>query len=411
MSSTDPSSPSSRLVIIDYQDIVSSKDLSHHLDRAFGGRRGQSSTATTAPAGTALSDQESPLGIIAIRNIPNFLDAKLKFLPLAHALAHLDPEYLETHLSDPKSFFNAGWSHGKEKLGDEPDFAKASYYFNPITDKPGTEDERERYPASYPCNKWPNEEEVPQLKHFNEAARALGKIMHEVVILLAKHIDSMAEERVKGYTKDLLYNAMRETEKAKGRLLYYYPLEKEKKGNNDGRSVAADNGGGTKEDNWIGWHNDSGFLTSLAGDLYVDDTTGQPLPSSQVDPEAGLYVTDRSGESIHVTIPQDCLAVQIGECLQILTGGVVEATPHCVRGPRAGWNPNSPTKVARISHPCFIDSIPTFPLTMPEGCSREDVVGSGRGKVPPLEERWVEDGMTFGDFLQKSFERYYDWQG
>ena len=26
-------------------------------------------------------------------------------------------------------------SHGKEKLGDEPDFAKASYYFNPITDK------------------------------------------------------------------------------------------------------------------------------------------------------------------------------------------------------------------------------------------------------------------------------------
>ena len=25
-------------------------------------------------------------------------------------------------------------SHGKEKLGEEPDFAKASYYFNPITD-------------------------------------------------------------------------------------------------------------------------------------------------------------------------------------------------------------------------------------------------------------------------------------
>jgi len=305
-------------------------------------------------------------------------------------------------LSDSKSFYNAGWSHGKEKLGDVPDLAKASYYFNPITDTPGTEEERERYPASYPCNKWPNEEEAPQLKEFKEAARSLGKVMHEVVILLAKHIDRMAEQRVKGYTKDLLYDAMRETEKAKGRLLYYYPLEENKREND--KDTAA------KEDNWIGWHNDSGFLTSLAGDLYIDDTTGQPLPPSQIDPEAGLYVQNRTGDSIHVTIPKDCLAIQIGECVQILTGGVVVATPHCVRGPRAGWNPDSSTKVARISHPCFIDSKPTFPLVLPEGCSREDVVGA-TGKVPPLGERWVEDGMTFGDFLQKSFEKYYDWEG
>jgi len=111
---------SSRLVIVDYQDIASSKDLSLHLLRAFGGR--QSSTS------------DSPLGIIAIRNIPHFLDAKQRFLPLAHALAHLDPEYLEKNLSDPKSLYNAGWSHGREKLGDVPDLAKASYYFNPITD-------------------------------------------------------------------------------------------------------------------------------------------------------------------------------------------------------------------------------------------------------------------------------------
>lgn len=230
--------------------------------------------------------------------------------------------------------------------------------------------------------------------------------MHEVVTLLAKHIDAMAESRVKGYSKCLLYNAMKDTEKAKGRLLYYYPLE-EKESNDDSKASAA------KEDNWIGWHNDSGFLTSLAGDLYIDDTTGQPLPASEIDPEAGLYITDRSGESIHVTIPQDCMAVQIGECVQILTGGVVIATPHCVRGPRAGWNPNSSSKVARIACPCFIDSKPTFPLTMPDGCSREDVsqAGPGKGKVPPLEERWVEDGQTFGDFLQTSFQKYYDWKG
>ena len=241
---------------------------------------------------------------------------------------------------------------------------------------------------------------MTQLREFKDAAKTLGNIMHEVATLLARHIDTMAESKVKGYTKDLLYNAMRETEKAKGRLLYYYPLEED------------DEGDGVKEDSWIGWHNDSGFLTSLAGDLYVDDSNGQPLPPSEIDPEAGLYVTDRLGGSIHVTIPHDCMAIQIGECLQILTGGVVVATPHCVRGPRAGWNSNSSTKVARISHPCFIDTKPSFPLKMPEGSTREQVIksGSGGGKVPPLEERWV-DGQSFGDFLQTTFEKYYDWKG
>ena len=364
--STAPSS--SRLVIVDYADVASSNvDLSDALERAFGGSN---------------TDDASPLGIIAIRNVPGFVDAKNKFLPMAHSLAHLDSQYLESKLSDPKSFYNAGWSHGKEKLGDKPDFAKASYYFNPITDKPGTEEEREQYPASYPSNKWPDETKVPQLKDFKHAATTLGKIMHEAVIHLAKHIDKMAETKVKGYEKDLLCSAMKNTEKAKGRLLYYYPLEKKEKEDGDD---------GIKDDSWIGWHNDSGFLTSLAGDLYIDDVTGQPLPASEVDPEAGLYVTDRCGKSIHVTIPQDCLAIQIGECLQVLTGGVVTATPHCVRGARPGY---SSAKVARISHPCFIDSKPTFPLTMPKGCSREDVIASGvgRGKVPLLEERWNDDG-------------------
>ena len=29
-----------------------------------------------------------------------------------------------------------------------------------------TQEEREQFPASYPCNKWPNEDDLPQLKHF-----------------------------------------------------------------------------------------------------------------------------------------------------------------------------------------------------------------------------------------------------
>ncbi|KAL3798270.1 hypothetical protein HJC23_000184 [Cyclotella cryptica] len=394
MSDAHPSTPPPRLIILDYADITSdpstTTNISSSLQQAFGG--GTSSNST------------SPLGIIAIRNIPGFLEAKRAFLPLAHTLAHLDPSYLEDKLSDPPSLYNAGWSRGKEKLGDDakPDLAKASYYFNPVTDMPGTEEERSKYPASYPCNVWPDEEEVPSLTNFRERAKTLGNIMHGAVVRLARHIDHLAERGVRGYPPNLLFDAMKETEKVKGRLLYYYPLDDD----NDNDT--------TTFDNWIGWHNDSGFLTSLAGDLYINNDTGEPLPPSQIDPLAGLYVTDRSGASIHVTIPEDCMAVQIGECVQILTGGVVSATPHCVRGPRSDWNGcPSPVKVARISCPCFIDSKPTFRLICPEGCTREEVVkaGIGREKVPLLEERWLRDGMSFGDFLQTTFQKYYDWKG
>jgi len=33
-----------------------------------------------------------------------------------------------------------------------------------------------------------------------------------------------------------------------------------------------------------------------------------------------------------VPIPADCLAFQIGETAQIHSGGLMQATPHCVRG-------------------------------------------------------------------------------
>lgn len=47
---------------------------------------------------------------------------------------------------------------------------------------------------------------------------------------------------IPGYEKGLMYELMSATHKAKGRLLYYYPVEK------------SDNMDDL--DNWIGWHND-----------------------------------------------------------------------------------------------------------------------------------------------------------
>jgi hypothetical protein len=91
---------------------------------------------------------------------------------------------------------------------------------------------------------------------------------------------------------------------------------------------------------------------------------------------------------------------------QIVSGGAVRATPHCVRG--AAGAPN----VARISLPCFVDTPPYEPLAVPPGATREDVLASTANctKVPPLGPRWTGNDMTFGEFLQKTFAMYYEWK-
>ena len=95
---------------------------------------------------------------------------------------------------------------------------------------------------------------------------------------------------------------------------------------------------------------------------------------------------NRNGKIVKVDIPEDCMAVQIGECLQIVTNGAVVATPHCVRG----VDPKRTAKVARISFPCFVDTVPSFPLKIPRGGSRQNVLDcsvKGCAKIPPLYER------------------------
>lgn len=97
------------------------------------------------------------------------------------------------------------------------------------------------------------------------------------------------------------------------------------------------------------------------------------------------------------------MAVQLGECIQIITGGVLTATPHYVKGAA----PKTGIKVARISHPCFIDPNPDFQLNVPPSCDTAKALTSD-DKVPPLQGRFISNGQVFGDFLQKTFQKYYE---
>jgi hypothetical protein len=238
------------VVIVEWDDLIaaSRRDENEHDDAS-------SSCVTTIQ--TAIEQAyglQSGIGIMAIRGVPGFQQAKDTFLPMAHTLATQLPEsYRETHLTDPQSLYNAGWSLGKEKLGQSkpPDTAKGSFYYNPVTDSPGTEEDRRKYPCSYPCNIWPDPDRIP---NFQENAIQLGRILKDVSIEIAQHLDVYVATKLKslkqGQSSDQeqmisLHDNLKNTDKVKARLLYYFPLSQQSTGNTND-----DQNDGT-EDSWV----------------------------------------------------------------------------------------------------------------------------------------------------------------
>jgi len=348
--------PQTDLVVISFHDLIDhSINFESVLERAFG---------------------SGGLGVIAIKGIPNWENLINETVPLSHELVSL-PEPVLRFLEHPESMYNSGWSYGKEKLGAKADTKKASFYFNPLSDDPRPET-RADHPWALPANRWPSKE-LPDLE---QRCKKLGAVMHSVIVALARRIDDL------GYGSQIA-NEMENSLKVKGRMLYYYPLTE-----SDLSEASA------KPDGWIGWHNDSGFLTGLTPDLYFEHDSGQIIPNPE--PEtAGIWVAARCGRLVRVSIPRDCMAIQCGECLQIITGGRLVATPHCVRPPVKR------TGIARASMPVFVDSRPEFILNSPNG---RDAVFENTVQqwVPPLADRWIE-GQTFSDFLGSTFRAYYDW--
>jgi hypothetical protein len=57
----------------------------------------------------------SGLGIIAIRDVPNFQALRSRLLPLSQRLATLSNDQLD-QITVPESIYQVGWSYGKEKL-------------------------------------------------------------------------------------------------------------------------------------------------------------------------------------------------------------------------------------------------------------------------------------------------------
>ena len=137
--------------------------------------------------------------------------------------------------------------------------------------------------------------------------------------------------------------------------------------------------------------------------MFLDATTGEDVTSQFTNTNdrndgGGLLIQSRNGECIPVTIPSDCCAFQIGETSQILSGGILQATPHAVLPPSRHQNQH----ISRESFALFLE--PEFDdiITIPNGYTVDNFHASTTYSdstlgICPLKSRW-KPGQTFGEF-------------
>lgn len=257
-----------------------------------------------------------------------------------------------------------------------------------------------KLPAMYGPNIFPSEEDCPG---FKDAFKSLGQLIVETGIKLSKHIDSYVNSRNPTYSgpsadKDgQLENTIKFSRSTKGRLLFYFPASE----SDAIKDAAAD---ANDFSSWCGWHNDHGSLTGLASAMYFDkDGNAIPCP----DPSAGLYIKSRQGQVVRVVTPPNSIAFQIGETSQILSGGILQATPHCVK---AAAVPG----VSRATMAIFMEPDYDAIMDVPQGADPEEVFRGARGEllpkgVPTLAGRWTGPGtnQTFADFSERTFASFY----
>jgi len=273
-------------------------------------------------------------------------------LPLAPELERLSAEAKAAIAEPPGSRNASGYSRGL-------DGNRSGLYFHPSTDTPAEllPEGAEAEAAFYSPNSWPDDE-LPDLR---TRARAAAPFLVDIGRKLARAMDRRLETSLGGaYRPGTLQTLAGQAEVCnhKCRLICYHDFEsEEQRSKNKGM--------------WAPPHKDTGLFTVLVPAVFYDTEGLQRLAGGCPDQEVGLYVRSRRGGIQQIKPPSgvgECLFFQLGEAIQVVTGGLYHATEHCVRGP-----PRAQVGYTRASMAVFFQPHAHEDLETPEGCTLRDV--------------------------------------
>ena len=330
-----------------------------------------------------LSNLASGLGDLGLIHIKNHgINLELLDLFYAHFQRFCTKPRIEKEsLSQAELWFQRGWTPPDTEravlAGGQPDF-KECYFVAPQEIDPNLQAE---YPQIFADNVWPTD---AQETGFAETYLAIGRQLHTIGLSL---LEGTAEALQ--LPKDSLTRYVRGGAHVT-RALHYLPLQ-ESQVNTGVR--------------WGEEHTDFNLLTLLPGGrfYYEDGEAYTPKGTS------GLYLRARADQSypqgrrVRGSAPAGCIIAQVGQQLEILTGGKLLATPHEVLPPNEAG-------VHRSSMAHFIHSHPHQVLTPFEQFKTPESIQAYR---PPVLagnyalKTLVDIGLAPSEELDKLGYRHY----
>ena len=240
-------------------------------------------------------------------------------------------------------WYQRGWTPpNTEKAvvaGGQPDFKECFF----VAPEPLDEELRDVYPEIYADNRWPEGAVAFQTRYL-ALGRAIHRIGARVLEVCATSLGLPAETFV-----SMIGGGPHVT-----RALRYLPL--------DAAQAAA------RDIVWGEEHTDFNLLTLLPGGRFFDP---EGASCARPDATSGLYLRTRpteahpKGELVHGVPPKGCIVAQVGQQLEILTGGRFLATPHVITAPETpGY---SRTSMAHFVHVHSLQPLyPLEPFRTPE---------------------------------------------
>jgi hypothetical protein len=334
------------------------------------------------------------LGILVVTDVPGVHLCRQRLLSQSYIFNSLPATALES-FARPELAHQEGYRSGEMESFDS---LKSSLLCT-LTAEDCTTHSPQRWPDAH----------MPTLERDFKNA---GRIIHGCGLLVAKQLDDYVSTQLPLAKSDTITGAVTT---ARGRLLHYSPSKAQREPSSARKNSFASklaslcrrataypappsSPSPAEVDSWCSWHSDLSTLTGLLPGMYFDSTDCEEAESP--DPYSGMYVTARNGTVLHVELPagRNNVVFQLGEAAQILSGGVLQASPHAVRCIQG----QGESSVTRESFALYMQPAGSAVLNAPFGRTASQVQSAETAlllpaKVHPLNERW-KSGMTFKEF-------------
>ena len=282
-------------------------------------------------------------------------------------------------------WYQRGWTPPETEkavvASGQPDF-KECWFAAPHD---GSAESKALYPEIFADNVWPNEAGLDGAA-FEEAYLSAGRELHAAGLKLLSAAALALE------LPETSLTAPTEGGAHVFRMLRYLPLTEAQ----------------TKENIlWGEEHTDFNLLTLLPGGrFHAPDGTIAKAP----DDGSGLYLRTRptqehpEGIKVRGTAPLGCIVAQVGQMLEILTGGTFLATPHVITAPHtAGWSRLSAAHFVHVHPDTILFPFPRFRTPETILAYRPPVL-AGTYAIKTL----VDIGLAPANAIERLGYRHYD---